>query len=1367
MGDAARIVGGAASSMEQAAAMATKALGLLGGALSVAAFVNMAKGAIDAADAVSKLSQRTGVATEALSQLQYAFKLGGVEGDSLTKGIKKLNVSIAEGLAGDKEKTALFKSLGVTLKDIEGKTKSADKVLLEIADSFSQAKDGASKTAIAVGLLGKAGDEMIPALNGGSQSIRDLMREADKLGLTITSQFGRDAEEFNDNLARIQTQGTKLGILLGTNLVEGTGKAMKAFADAVVEGNKLAGVVAFIQTLLTGDDRHKANGEMIEAAERILRIQNAMDKIAAKGRENFTSGDANAMGNLQKELALMQERYKLAQNYGKVLDEETERAKKAADAIKAAREKGPELPYSKGDDSAAKAAAAAYKSLNDELIKRGALLAEDAATDGKITEARKFELDMLAKLQAASEKLTKSQVLQIEERIHALKLEMDALRESDLVKQAGIDAAMVIAQARQKLRNEDDEASKAAIKQIQAEEYARDHSMAEMSKNLKFEISLMGLNTAERERAIAARELERMGIKDTTEAYAEYLRLVADRAALQKQIDDFGKVWESVDRTAQQTFTNIFDGGQDAFTKLRDTLKSTLLDLLYQMTVRKWVFNIVASVTGANPAAVGSVAAASSGGGLLNLAGGANNLYQLSGLGSGSSVFTQFATSSIGNSLGLSTTVDAIGGLGTASTSLTGIGSALSAAAPYLAAAVAVASIFGGKKGGPKDIGSYGQGSIGPGFTRGDTNTASNNTVKTFVDAIGSSYTSAVKALGGTAGVLETGGLIGADPKGDSLTQLITTSYLNGRQIYDRNNANSGGNFEDVGRSSEALQAAITEASARAVLSALKASDLPVKVADYFNAMDPLQLSADQIQTVIDTATKASTLWTAVDQLGAGFANVSALSVDLTGKLAEAAGGWDALTSGISGFYQAFYSEEEQSAIALQNVTKYMGDLGYSAVDTKEEFRALVEGLDLSTDAGRSLYASLLSIAPAFASVHQAVDAAANSLAAMNAAATSYFAAVDAQNLADNLLGEATAGIDKFIGSTIQSVADAQASQAQAALNAAREAANLWRQAQSSIESALSAVRGGTLDLQPAYLRRSTTLGSLDAATIAALGGDAASAANVGALAQQFLAASKSSSVDRISYLRDRAMAESKLVSVLDKTKAQVTLQEAIASASEATVGQLQIINQTLTGFGAQVFELLSKGYAGADRETATTAAEKLAKATSDFAYFFNTTKEGDVITGGQWGSSKITRLSGDMASFTSSSGVVSYLRAADTIIGLGKQSPELRAIWEQQYGFKLPAFEMGTPYVPQDMIAQIHRGEAIMPAPTAQRWRDSGDGETADAMRDLVTEISRMRKNSDDDTKRIYQLERIIDNWDRNGAPVRNQTGTTLEVTS
>lgn len=80
-------------------------------------------------------------------------------------------------------------------------------------------------------------------------------------------------------------------------------------------------------------------------------------------------------------------------------------------------------------------------------------------------------------------------------------------------------------------------------------------------------------------------------------------------------------------------------------------------------------------------------------------------------------------------------------------------------------------------------------------------------------------------------------------------------------------------------------------------------------------------------------------------------------------------------------------------------------------------------------------------------------------------------------------------------------------------------------------------------------------------------------------------------------------------------------------------------------------------------------------------------------------------------------------------------------------------------------MIAQIHKGEAIMPAPVAQRWRDTGGGDSA-LMQEMLMETKAIRKNSDKTENRIYKLERILDDWDRNGAPVVNQPDTVLEVT-
>lgn len=66
-------------------------------------------------------------------------------------------------------------------------------------------------------------------------------------------------------------------------------------------------------------------------------------------------------------------------------------------------------------------------------------------------------------------------------------------------------------------------------------------------------------------------------------------------------------------------------------------------------------------------------------------------------------------------------------------------------------------------------------------------------------------------------------------------------------------------------------------------------------------------------------------------------------------------------------------------------------------------------------------------------------------------------------------------------------------------------------------------------------------------------------------------------------------------------------------------------------------------------------------------------------------------------------------------LLGLGSQSPApvaestASSIWAGMGDFDLPSFDVGTPFVPHDMIAKIHRGERITPA--AQNNGNFGGG--------------------------------------------------------
>lgn len=119
----------------------------------------------------------------------------------------------------------------------------------------------------------------------------------------------------------------------------------------------------------------------------------------------------------------------------------------------------------------------------------------------------------------------------------------------------------------------------------------------EMLEQIQFETSLIGLNTLEREQATAMRELERAGVVKGTQAYEAYAEAIkkamADRDAQQKTLD----FWKELDRTASSVFIDLAMNGEDAFKRLGESLKREVIQLLYEMTIKKWIFQI-AGVSG-------------------------------------------------------------------------------------------------------------------------------------------------------------------------------------------------------------------------------------------------------------------------------------------------------------------------------------------------------------------------------------------------------------------------------------------------------------------------------------------------------------------------------------------------------------------------------------------------------------------------------------------------------------------------------------------------------------------------------------------------------------------------------------------------
>lgn len=199
------------------------------GALNV---IGSVKQAADLADQLSKLSQRTGVAIESLSALNYAAGLNDATLSDLGNGLKGLSNKMLEAASKGGEAGAAFDALGIKVTDSAGKLRSVDAVLLDIADAFSKMQDGAGKSAIANKLMEESGIRLIPTLNNGRAGLEAMRKEAEALGGIMGKDLAKASVELNDNLARMDTLAQGLAASIGNAVIPKLNELMAEFLNA-------------------------------------------------------------------------------------------------------------------------------------------------------------------------------------------------------------------------------------------------------------------------------------------------------------------------------------------------------------------------------------------------------------------------------------------------------------------------------------------------------------------------------------------------------------------------------------------------------------------------------------------------------------------------------------------------------------------------------------------------------------------------------------------------------------------------------------------------------------------------------------------------------------------------------------------------------------------------------------------------------------------------------------------------------------------------------------------------------------------------------------------------------------------------------
>ena len=200
------------------------AMSALAPLLSGAGLIALGKGAIDAADDMNDMAQKTGVSVESLSKFQQAANASGTDIGGVEKALLKMNKGLGQLATEGKGPVADgLKAIGVSAKDASGNMLGTDEIMLRVAEKFKTMPDGAAKTSVAMQLFGKAGADMIPMLNGGRESIESL-------SATMTTKFAQGADAANDKMVELQSKLAAVGSKIGEALLPAFG----AITDAVI-----------------------------------------------------------------------------------------------------------------------------------------------------------------------------------------------------------------------------------------------------------------------------------------------------------------------------------------------------------------------------------------------------------------------------------------------------------------------------------------------------------------------------------------------------------------------------------------------------------------------------------------------------------------------------------------------------------------------------------------------------------------------------------------------------------------------------------------------------------------------------------------------------------------------------------------------------------------------------------------------------------------------------------------------------------------------------------------------------------------------------------------------------------------------------
>lgn len=1195
--------------------------------------------------------------------------------------------------------------------------------------------------------------------NSGSQYGEWKKNEADRAASEkkLTEERMRAlgvSKQYNESL-QVYVEALRLGNMEMPEYVKAVSDLAKRTYDASTAGKaaaKTAGerasaakaeqsaydkLIASIQTKLAQNEAEIAGGAKLTDAEK-LRIQ--LTKELEQGSRKMT---AARVAEAQAQLALLD-------------------ASEKSLAVYRAQQK-----FEQERDKAIQAAAGEIAKINE----KAQALEDEAAAYGK-TESELQALT-IARLEDQKAMLTEFDSTAADEEIAKINERIAALTRLGLARNVAAD---------QKLGSRVDEIVRAAESEAAA---------------YQDELRLAGLTAVERAKIVAERKIELeyakeiakvddSGASDAAKEAAKAKLRAAERQAKETAgakavADEWQKTADQINQSLTDALMRGFEDGKGFAANLRDTV----VNMFKTMVLRPIVSAIIMPVAGALTGALGLAGSASAGqGGVLSTVGNIGSGYSLlSGLGGAFGGGLSGGFGGLMGSLGLSATGTTLAGaLDAGMIALQagniagGLGTLAGALGPIALGLAGLVSVFGGMdRSGTPHWGAAAE-YDGTTLTGGNEVFRRSGTAGTYsaqaqagVDAVakgvGDTLNGLARAFGRDGGYSVMTAYSDDSSEDPGFGSLRITR--DGQKIRDweddRTSKWAPGIFADGEEGWKLYLSAI----AKDTRQALQDMDIPGWADKMLSDLGDT-VTMEQLAAVVQ---QIGVINTAFEQLGHNMAMFSGITDELQGALLDAAGGIDALVNSAGAFYQGFYSEAERMDALRGQLNTALSDLDLSidpnlGEDAKAQFRAAVENAMASGNA--ELAASLLAISGNFASAADYFEQ-----LSKTAADAARKAAEDAQRSALDMFKRAADRDRKDLQAQASSLSEAISGISSAVDLLKSNARDLYGEVDSTaqmaaargmvyVENALAGVRAG------ASVADYTGLSD----AISAARGGIGSGAYQSEFERQRDTLVLAGQLSELGELGDMQLSvEERQLRAVNE---QLEYLDGLTARADELINGTVTLTGTVESYFQQLIALFDKGDGG-DKK----GSDGGSGGGSKFAIGGSGPGEGGGGGGGagETQEEEIRRYYRE----TDISDAQSMRNARNTALFMGWTQEDIAKAYDVDPAdlrklfddFGIPSFDVGINRVPHDMVARIHKDEAILPAaynpfnPGAQRF-GGGDSALVEELRALRKEVAELRLISAVTASNTAQLPVMADQFDsvtEGGNAMRGDAGNVLEL--